>query len=318
MGEALPEKEVLQWHPAFYAGMQIELKDEKENLIFENEHQLSKKPMGIDVLIIKKEKALPVRKNIGRIFRMYNIVEYKSPTDYLSIDDFYKVYGYAYFYKEDTGNADEIPLEELTITLVSEGYPAKLFRHLRKRRGCRVEEIENGIYYVKDDFIPIQIIVTSRLSEKENLWLKNLTNHIGGTGSARRLIDEYEKHNRDELYRAVMEIIVQANEETFQEVKGMCNALRELMKDEIEMEVEKRVEEEMKRVEEEMKRRERETKKLEAARQEEMRLNRENGIKILIECCRELLLSWQQTADKVALKYTIPMGTAQEYMKKFW
>ena len=57
----------LQWHPAFYAGMQIELEEDRDNLIFENEHQLGTKPMEIDILIIKKENALPVRKNIGRI-----------------------------------------------------------------------------------------------------------------------------------------------------------------------------------------------------------------------------------------------------------
>ena len=38
------KKEVLQWHPAFFAGLQIELEEEKDNLIFENEHQLGTKP----------------------------------------------------------------------------------------------------------------------------------------------------------------------------------------------------------------------------------------------------------------------------------
>ena len=94
---------VLQWHPAFFAGLQIELADEAEYLEFENEHMLSSKPMQLDVLIIKKDRNYEVKKNIGRIFRTYNIVEYKSPEDYLSIDDFYKVYGYACFYKADTG-----------------------------------------------------------------------------------------------------------------------------------------------------------------------------------------------------------------------
>jgi hypothetical protein len=28
----------LQWHPAFYAGIQIEFEEEKDKLIFENEH----------------------------------------------------------------------------------------------------------------------------------------------------------------------------------------------------------------------------------------------------------------------------------------
>ena len=46
---------MLQWHPAFFAGIQIEFAEEAEHLVFENEHTLSTKPMQIDVLIIKKQ-----------------------------------------------------------------------------------------------------------------------------------------------------------------------------------------------------------------------------------------------------------------------
>ena len=62
-------KENLQWHPAFYAGMQIEFCQEADLLIFENEHFLGTKPKQIDVLIIKKYENTPIQKNIGRIFR---------------------------------------------------------------------------------------------------------------------------------------------------------------------------------------------------------------------------------------------------------
>ena len=71
-GNEATEK-MLQWHPAFYAGIQIELSEEADKLIYEREYNLGTKPMLIDVLIIKK--------NIGHIFRKYNIVEYKSPVD---------------------------------------------------------------------------------------------------------------------------------------------------------------------------------------------------------------------------------------------
>ena len=87
--------------------MQIELAENASNLMFENEHQLSTKPMEVDVVIIKKEAEYPIHKNIGRIFRKYNLIEYKSPEDYLSIDDFYKIYGYACFYKADTEAAEK-------------------------------------------------------------------------------------------------------------------------------------------------------------------------------------------------------------------
>ena len=95
----------IQWHPAFYADLQIEFREETEKLKFEREYLLSSKPMAIDVLIIKKKNAEPIHKNIGKIFRKYNIIEYKSPSDALSVDDFYKVYGYTNFYKADTGRA---------------------------------------------------------------------------------------------------------------------------------------------------------------------------------------------------------------------
>ena len=85
--------EKIQWHPAFDAALQIEFGEEAEYLEFDSEHLLSKKPMQIDVLI-KNEKHVKIQKNIGRIFRQYNIIEYKSPEDNLDIDDFYKVYAY--------------------------------------------------------------------------------------------------------------------------------------------------------------------------------------------------------------------------------
>ena len=114
--ERSSEKKPFQWHPANYAGLQIEFEDEKEYLSFEDEHQLGTKPMAIDILIIKNTEGYKVKKNIGRIFRKYNIIEYKSPDDYLSIDDFYKVYGYTCFYKADTPAVNQIEVNKLSQT----------------------------------------------------------------------------------------------------------------------------------------------------------------------------------------------------------
>ena len=66
----------LQWHPGFSAALRVELEEELDELCIEDEHMLSKKPMQIDVLI-KNEKHVKIQKNIGRIFRQYNIIEYK-------------------------------------------------------------------------------------------------------------------------------------------------------------------------------------------------------------------------------------------------
>ncbi|MBQ4060148.1 MAG: hypothetical protein IJD40_14635 [Lachnospiraceae bacterium] len=121
-----------QWHPAFLAGMQIELKEEEDKLTFEQEHYLSSKPLQIDILIIKKNSKARLKKNIGHIFRQYNIVEYKSPDDYLSIDDFYKVYAYCCLYKSNGNTQNEKNAEDITITFICNHYPVKLITYLEE------------------------------------------------------------------------------------------------------------------------------------------------------------------------------------------
>lgn len=225
------KKSVIYWHPAFFANIQIELKDEADKLTFENEHHLSKKPMQIDVLIIKKEKAGQIRKNIGKIFKKHNVIEYKSPGRSLGIDDFYKVYGYACFYKADVVHADAIPAKEVTITFVSERFPRKLIRHLRTVKKYDVEKAEDGIYNVKGDVFSIQILVTRELSEKENLWLKSLTNNLKEPENARQLIEDYQKNQENDLYRSALEAIMHANQKVFQEVNGMTDIFMEIVQE---------------------------------------------------------------------------------------
>ncbi len=223
---------VLQWHPAFFAGIQIELCKEEGKVSYESEHQLGTKPMMIDVLIVKKNSNEPIEKNIGRIFREHNIVEYKSPKDYLSIDDFYKVYGYACFYKADVAHVDSIKVDEITLTFVCKGYPQKLMQHLTEVRGFEVAIFEEGIYFIKGDIFPVQIIVTSRLSKEENFWLKNLTDDLTDREAVAELAKEYRVHRKNTLYRSVMNVIVKANEELFEEESDVCEAIIDLFRDE--------------------------------------------------------------------------------------
>lgn len=242
MNEQNVDKELLQWHQAFYAGLQIELEAESDKLVFENEHHLGSKPMEIDVLVIKKDSSEPIRKNIGRIFRKYNIIEYKSPEDYLSIDDFYKVYGYCCFYKADVPNVNSIKVDELTITFVCSKYPGNVIKHLQRVRGYIVEQVVNGIYQIYGDIISIQIIITKQLSREENLWLKSLTDKLKRKDIFDGLLDSYKENCKNPLYESMMNIIIRANPDAFKEVKGVCEALEELFKDIIDERVKEQVE----------------------------------------------------------------------------
>ena len=95
-------KKRIQWHSGFSAALRITLGDEIECLEMQEEYLLSRKPLQMDILIIKKHDNIEIRKEIGRIFRKYNIIEYKSPKDSLNINDFYKGYGYACIYQAGT------------------------------------------------------------------------------------------------------------------------------------------------------------------------------------------------------------------------
>ncbi|MDR1316091.1 MAG: hypothetical protein LBK13_04375, partial [Spirochaetales bacterium] len=132
---------LILWHPAFCEAISMDLEPWKDVLEFKFEYELTTGPLKIDVLVIRKLTADPIKGNIATLFREYNILEYKSPEDYISVDNFYKVYGYACFY----ASLSSKNIDSLTISLVGSRYPKELLRHLEKTRGYRVEEAYSGI-----------------------------------------------------------------------------------------------------------------------------------------------------------------------------
>ncbi|GMO37144.1 MAG: hypothetical protein Ta2F_13340 [Termitinemataceae bacterium] len=121
------ERDNIKWHPAFVEALQAELIQYKDVLSFESEHNLTSAPLRIDVLIIKKEKDIEIKKKIATSFKAHNIIEYKSPDDYLSINDFYKVYAYLYLYK----SFENVDITDLTLTFSIICYPREVFKHLQ-------------------------------------------------------------------------------------------------------------------------------------------------------------------------------------------
>jgi len=116
--------------------------------------------------------------------------------------------------------------------------PRKLISHLIEVRGFQVELFEDGIYYIKGDIFPIQLIITSKLSKKENFWLRNLTDDLPDYAAVEELAKEYHEHRKNTLYRSVMNVIVKANEELFREESDMCEAIIDLFRDEYDKGVE--------------------------------------------------------------------------------
>lgn len=217
----------LQWHPAFCSSLQIEL--EGEPLLFFNEYNLTRKPMQIDVLVIKKTSARTIRKSIGKIFRTHNIVEFKSPDDTLSINDFYKVLGYACIYQANTEKVMEIQPDEITMSFVVNHYPRHMINWVKRIHGAEVEQKQRGIYYLNGLIFPTQVIVIKELSKQENRWLARLRPGLNAMEDLNVLAEEYKEKQNNPLYSTCMDVILRANPDTTKEGSKMCQALVELM-----------------------------------------------------------------------------------------
>ena len=188
-----PEK--IQWHPAFAAAMGLEFKSDYEYVRIEQEHNLSKEPLRIDLLVLKVNNTERKFSNeIGHIMKTYNIIEYKSPED-----------------------------------------------------GAVIEQKFPGIYYITGNTLfPVQIVVAKELDKQTHSSLRVLTDNADIEDVETFLqnsVKANEPWEREDI-DAVLQASVSANKELYEAIRrdsGMCQALRELMKDEIE-DAEKRAE----------------------------------------------------------------------------
>ena len=160
------------WHPAFAQAIENELDDCKDDLTFETEHQLTTEPLRIDVLIVKKKKNVVIKKNIAQIFRGFNIIEYKSPGDRVTVEDYHKTHCYSRLYAA----LNKVDINEVSVTLAVMRHPRKLLAFLRKQ--YTVYNVQPGIYFVEGDTSPTQILVADELSKEDNFWLTNLRDDL--------------------------------------------------------------------------------------------------------------------------------------------
>jgi uncharacterized protein with von Willebrand factor type A (vWA) domain len=172
------------------------------------------------LLVFVLYKDIVIKKNIATIFKEWNLLEYKSPGDYVSVDDFYKVYGYACLYT----SLQKVPITSLTVSFVESRYPKKLIRHLQNIRGYTVAETAEGIYTVKGDIIPMQIIDSRCLSADENLWLKSLRDDLDSL-EVTRISEEITRQEKATRIAAYLNVITEANTESIQEAVEMKKRL---------------------------------------------------------------------------------------------
>lgn len=176
-----------------------------------------------------------------RIFKKYNVVEYKSPEDGLSIDGYYKTMGYACLYKGLGERVNERPAEEITVSIFRAGYPKKLFQELRKE-GQKIEERYPGIYYISGHVLfKIQIVVMRQIRKEQHRGLKMLDGNLSreDVQAFLREIEGLKEPGDRNNIDAVMHVSAMANWRLYKEIgkdAAMFEVLKVIMKDELERE----------------------------------------------------------------------------------
>ncbi|MBR6229692.1 MAG: hypothetical protein IKQ97_08145 [Eubacterium sp.] len=232
------EIEKVSWHQGFCSGLELELREYKDVLEFDTEHELSRRPLRMDLLVIRRKDSRAIENPIGAFFRGHNIIEYKSPDDGLDIDDFYKVIGYAGIYKSLGKHVNEIPAEDMTISIFRHRYPRKLIQML-KEAGADIVYEAPGIYRIDGIFyIPIRIIVTRQLGA-EYAVLRILAKGITSKDirSFNTQMDFLRGKDDQENIKAVLEVSTAVNEEAFhraREVSDMGPGIYNLFREDIE------------------------------------------------------------------------------------
>jgi len=186
-----------QWHPAAVLAFRTELEDYRDDLLIEAECQLTTEPLRIDVVIVKKKRDVVLQKNIARIFRQCNIVEYKSPDDHVTVEDYNKTHAYARLY----ASLNKVSIDDLSVTVATTRHPRNLLAFLKRR--FTVRQKQQGIYLVEGEVYPTQIIVGTELSENDNFWLVNLRSGLTAEQWNKILIAAEDKPDIDAYIFAI-------------------------------------------------------------------------------------------------------------------
>lgn len=283
------KKHKINWHHAAYEVLKIELEEYLEELEFWEEYHLgkSKDSLRVDVLIIEKRSNLYISKQIAEKFQTYNLIEYKSPEDSLSIDDYYKLIGYACIFRFNTGKVNEVENTDITLTFITSRFPKKLKKELEERK-ITLAKRAPGIYDIDKEMFQIQLIVNRQLDEKENLWLRCLDSQLKEKELYESLEQSYSQHKDEPRYSAPMNAIIWSNYRKKGELGIMCEALYDLFADEL-------VEHEAKG-------------KAEGV---------EIGIRIFIEDNMEEKVTESRIIEKLQKKFLLSQEKAEKYVEKY-
>ena len=248
IAELLKELKELQatprsdWHAGFEALLRIETHKYEDKVHIITEEEIGVIPPRTDFVIMVEDEEVVFDKEIFKMFRKINILEYKNPYDSLNERVIRKVCGYANLYIGVAEHEGDRPSDQVTITIFRAVKNPELFAKM-EQEGKLVRDDVPGIYHVNGIVdLPFQIIITGELEGDEYAAYRALTDRAAEV-DVERIIQEIGKEKDDSLkeyYGVLIKLIIEKNPQFIEVVRrdsAMEDVLMEIVKEKVDEKV---------------------------------------------------------------------------------
>ena len=232
------------WHAGFEALLRIETHKYADRVHISTEEEIGEVPPRTDFVILVEDEQVEWEKEIFRIFRKINILEYKNPHDALNRRVIRKVCGYANLYIGAAEHENERPENQVTLSIFRAVKNPELFDEM-ENDGTLVRDETPGIYHVNGyTNLPFQIVITGELKGEEYAAYRALTDKADAA-DVMQIIEDVGQEMDDavrEHYRVVLRLVAVRNPQFIEAIKRgdimsyeeMDNILMEIVKDKVD------------------------------------------------------------------------------------
>ena len=228
------------WHREFEDALQLDVESWKNGSWVIREYTIGEDAPRIDFIVVSGDKLPDDVKEVFRIFRQKNVIEFKGPGDRITRETIRKVIGYVNFYIGTAKPEEGVKADNVTASIFTSDGNDRLFDELEEE-GI-LEKTDNAkIYRVKGvTDIPFQIVVSGELQGKEYAAYRVLRNKVDEK-DVEFLLDEL-RNNADpdlrERLRRILNLVELKNAgavaEKIKEDDNMRDVFMEILKPQID------------------------------------------------------------------------------------
>jgi len=239
------------WHRGFEAVLRIDTYAYGDRVKISTEVELGADTPRADYLMLVDDAGIQMKKEIFRIFRRFNIIEYKNPNDSLNSRVIRKIRGYANLFIGTAAHEGEIPEDQVTLSIFRYRKNKTLFRKMEKEGRLKNDPVP-GIYHVSGmTDLPFQIVIMEELQGAQYAAYRSQTEGADKDDIIQVLLN-YRQGGEStvrEYYQILLDLVTEKNAKTLGELErggdSMAgDVLMELLKDRIDEKVNKAVSEE--------------------------------------------------------------------------